>query len=196
MFLALVAPAYASAASLTGEARGSLIAQGMDVGVDIDVGAGATGTPSQGSAGDDAVIGVSPMRVLDVSTDADLDRYETSLRGEDQYFVDATMEAQGKVEVAYYHDGRLFGIIPVKVKSHTEVSTNDEGQVVVVTRLPWWSAFVTGTGTVASSVDEDLAASGTLATDLKLEGNAAAKARILEAVANAHARARVSAAGE
>lgn len=202
--LALVfalAPFSAYAASLTADASGGiLLAQGaaIDLEAGIDMGTPATSSPSEGSAGDDSNIEVgldaSVMTSVDVSDESDLARYQTSLQGSDSYFAEADLSGEERVDVAYYHDGRLFGFIPMKVKSHTVISTNDEGQVIVQTTLPWWSMFVSGTNGVAADVDARLAASGSVASDMKLGGSAPAKARILEAVAEAHAQARVSAA--
>lgn len=191
LLFALFAP-VTHAASLTADA--GTMAQAIDIGVDMDASVGATGTPSQSAAGDDA--GTSLMTSIEVTSDTDLARYEEELRTSDAYFAEAHLETDGKAEVAYYHDGHFFGIIPVKVKSHTEIATNDDGQVTVTTRMPWWNMFVTGTTNVGATIDSRLAGSGTLASDIKMGGNAAAKARILEAVAQAHAQARVSAQGQ
>lgn len=196
--LAFVLPASAAAASLTANASGGVIlAQGLDTSIDIGLEVdGGTSTPSEGSAGDDATITTDAlfMTSVDVASDEDLERYETSMQGSDSYFAEANFASESEYDIAYYHDGRLFGFIPMKVKSHTKISTNDEGQVIVQTRLPWWNMFVTGTSDVAADVDSRLAASGSVANDMKLGGSAAAKARILEAVAQAHAQARISAA--
>ena len=191
LLFALFTP-VAHAASLTADA--GVVAQAVDVGIDVQMDV-ATGTPSDSSAGDDADLGVSVMSSSDVADEDDLERYQTSLKGEDAYYDDAVMDADGYIAISYYHEGRFLGLVPVQVKSHTTVATNTDGQVTVKTHMPWWNLFVSGTADIASDIDARLAGSGTLASDSKMTDNAAAKARIIEAVVQAHTQARIAAAG-
>jgi len=197
----------ASAASLYGDMSGTTT---INVGAGAGPGAEATTSPPQADAEDTVTSDTDvstriELRANDrgvvitgsgqVATDADLEVYRENLRVEDTAFVDATLDGEDTVDVAYYHDGKLFGLIPVKVKSSTSVTTGSNGEVVIKTRMPWWNIFVTGTNTTAADIDETLTTSSMIESDFKLGVDAAARARILEAIANAHAQARVTAAG-
>jgi hypothetical protein len=130
-----------------------------------------------------------------VTTEADLAAYTESLETEDKNIDRAEAEVDGDVTLSYYHPARLFGIFPVRAKSTTVVSVGDNGMLEAKTSMPWWSFLATGTGKVAGNIDAELSNSGQILTDMKVSGSAAAKARVLEAITSAHARAAVSAAG-
>lgn len=99
---------------------------------------------------------------------------------------DAAITSDSEVSAEYAHTGRLFGIFEVQVPSETKVMVNATGDVEVKTHMPWWSFFVTGTGKVSAEVDDELSASTSFMADAKAS-TAAAKARIMDAIAKAHA---------
>jgi hypothetical protein len=129
---------------------------------------------------------------VNVSTEEELAAYGESLRSYDEHIDQVEANVDGDVVLTYYHPVRLFGVIPLQAKTKTVVSVNNNGLLEAKTHLPWWSFLATGTGSVASSIDAVLANSGEVLTDMKLEGNATARARVLEAIAEAHARVRAS----
>lgn len=204
----LLVPSTSFAAALYGDMSGTTtinVGGGADDSGDTPDDSDATGTPSQGSAGDDAntttsgsgsvnlrtnALGIAITGSAQVTTDEDLQIYQENLRTEDSGFANADLDSDEDVDVAYWHEGKFLGLFPVKVESHTVVAMGSDGNVNVETHMPWWNFFVTGTGSVAADVDSELESSSMIENDFKMGGSAGAKARILEAVANAHASAR------
>lgn len=197
--IAAFAPWGAGAASLYGGAsvgpaeQGVLSQAGIDIGVSpaieldaeayVDVTTTATGTPSEGSAGDDA-------EEEKAATDADIRAYADALVLANASVAHAEGTRKGKTVLEYYHPGKLFGFMEVKVKAKTVVEADESGVVSVKTRMPWWNFLVTGTGEVGEAVDGELSATGSVSMDAKLP-TAAAKVRLIDAMAAAHARAAV-----
>lgn len=200
--VALVAPAGAQATVI----NGSLLSQ-LDVEtrngaatatINAEVGAdGDTATSSDTDSDASATtrtdlrvnaLGIAVMTSAQVESDADLEVMSENMRVENESFAGAETKSDGKVSVEYYHNGHLFGLFPVKVKSHTTVEEDADGEVVVTTRMPWWNFFVTGTGNVAADVDSELSgSSASLESNFSASAEASARARIIEAVASAHA---------
>lgn len=131
-------------------------------------------------------LGIPVMSSVQVATDADLTLFRENMQTEDKNIAEVSADSDEKIAVAYWHQGHLFGVFPMKVKSETTVRSETNGSVVVKTRMPWWNMFLTGTGRVTTDVDSSLNESRAVENDFKLAGNATAKARILEAIAEAH----------
>jgi hypothetical protein len=201
--------AYDSSAGATGSAN---MGTGANAGATIDVGASATinqtnedastsSDTTQGTSGSANLtgglqsngLGIEIISSTQVSSDADLEVFSDNLKVRDEGVADSNAQAAGSADLSYYHRGHLFGLIPIKVKARTWVTTNENGTVQVNTTMPWWSAFVTGTGKVRSEVDGRLASSETLSADVRASADAAARARVLEAIASAHASLATSA---
>lgn len=155
----------------------------------------AGGNVNLGSNGSFRVnaLGVEVTSAGQVASDADLEVFSDNLTVANKNVAEANAEASGSADLAYYHQGRLFGIFPVKVKAHTWVTAQEDGSVKVNTTMPWWSAFVTGTGKVRSAVDSSLSSSTSISADVRAGADAAARARVLRAIADAHARLDASA---
>gem|GEM_PF-6853596 len=128
-----------------------------------------------------------------VATEADLAAYSAELESSNMNVDRAEAQVDGEVVVSYYHPVTLLGIFATRMKSETTVKINQEGMVEAKTRLPWWSFLTTDAGSTASSIDAELSNSGEITTDMKLSGDAAARARVLETVLETHARAMVRA---
>lgn len=188
--LVAFAPWGAGAASLYGnlEEKGTLSQAGLDIStspympLDAEAEVEATGTPSQGSAGDDAE---EPEKA---ATDADIRAYADALVLQNTSVAHAEATRKGKTIVEYYHPGKLFGFIDVKVKAKTVVQADESGVVSIRTHLPWWCFLTTGAGEVDEAVDGELSATGSVSMDAKLP-TAAAKVRLIDAITAAHARA-------
>ncbi|MDO8523911.1 MAG: hypothetical protein Q7R74_01630, partial [bacterium] len=76
--------------------------------------------------------------------DPDFDLLVSTIKTENERVVAVDVDADGAVDVAYKHQGRLFGFIPVTVTSHTTITATTDGTVTAKVRLPWWSFFVSG----------------------------------------------------
>jgi hypothetical protein len=199
LFVLLVVPTGVSAAALY-DGSELYVQAVLDADVDIGLGDEATSSGDTTSAHPTASTSVGVQvggidAAVDVATDADLSTYGAHLEASDANIAEAKAEADGEVMLTYYHPVRLFGVIPMRANAKTIISLTSAGTVEIETHLPWWAAFTTGAGSVASSIDAELSNSGQVMSDMKLSANASARARVLEAVANAHARALVRAAG-
>lgn len=191
--LAIVAfaPWSAGAASLYGGATGdgTFSQAGIDVDASVGVSAGATGTPSAGSAGDDSSSNPGiEVEEEAAATDKDIAAHGEILRTKNAAVAHAEGTRKGETIVEYYHAGKLFGFMPVKVKAKTVVSADESGVVSIKTHMPWWNFLVSGTGETNKVVDGELTGSGAVSMDAKLP-TAASKVRIMDAVVAAHARA-------
>jgi hypothetical protein len=207
LYLALLLPLFAlpgavSAAALY-DGSGFYMQATLDgdIEVDVDVRTDTGGNSSTGeevrTASTSTTVDVetsagSVRTAFDVATENDLAIYSESLRSEDSNIDQAEADVNGDVVLTYYHPVRLFGIVPMQAKTKTVVSVNNNGMLVTRTSMPWWGFFAVGTGSIASAIDTEIANSGEVLTDMKLSGSAAARARVLEAVAEAHARLRAS----
>lgn len=193
--LLLALPGSVGAVSLHDDSE-LYVQTNIDVGVDL-YGSATTSddTSTNARATTSANVNVGGIRAaVDVATVADLAAYGESLETSDEHIDRVEATVAGDVMLSYYHPVRLFGIFPIRAKAETTVSVNESGMIEVDTKLPWWCFMASGAAAVATSVDAELANSGSITTDMKLTGNAAARARVLEAVANAHVQAMVRAA--
>ncbi len=207
--------AYDSSAGVTGSVNvggsASGTSAGVEVGADADssVRSDDTSTDDSGTTSGSAgltgglrtnALGIEVVSSGQVQTAGDLEVFSENMRERDENIANANARAAGSADLTYYHKGKLFGLFPVKVKTQTWVTSETDGTVSVNTTLPWWSGFVTGTGKVRSEVDAALANSASLSADMQASADAAARARILDAIASAHAKvdtsATVTAAGE
>ncbi len=206
--VALVLPAGASLAAEANDTRGSaaLEVQGTGGGATIDLDASVSGDAATGTEAEDTsdtnetnagtdgslrvnALGIPVLTSAQVTTDADLELFRENMRLEDKNVAAVNLDSEEEVTVEYWHKGHLLGLFPVSIKSTTSVMEGSDGRATVQTRMPWWNLFVTGTGRIGSSVDSSLGGSTTLQGDFGLSADAAARARVLEAIARAHAQA-------
>ncbi len=184
------------AAAYADHGSNPLAQAGIDIGTDIGVSTDATGTPSDSSAGDDANLDASATVTVDtkdVATNKDIVEFTTALQQQNPDLAGASaVKEENKVVVEYYHNGKFLGFMSVRVKAKTTIESDDSGVVRVATRMPWWNFLVTGTGKVGKAIDGELAASGQVMMDTKIP-SATARARVIEAITNAHARAALAA---
>jgi len=137
-------------------------------------------------------LGIEVRSSADVMSDEDLDSYEENLLVTNASVADAD-SSNKRVGVAYWHEGRLLWVFPVKVQSRTDVEIGEEENLSISTDMPWWSFLVSGLGNVKSKVEAALMSNGQFTADVLAASDAKARARALEAIASAHARV---AAGE
>lgn len=131
--------------------------------------------------------GVYITAAAQVQNEEDLDVMVDNLFTSHEQLASVNASKQNQVTASYRHNGRVLGIFPVVVKSSTIVALNANGQAEATTSMPWWNFFVLGTGKVSSSVNLALESNPSIAVDLAASADAAARARVLEAVVSAHA---------
>lgn len=197
MFSLIALPSVASATFLY-DGEELYVQAGLDANFDVGVEASTTtnveNERENGTTGDsDDSSGARSSST--VTSDAELVLYGEALQQADANVGRAEASTDGEIRVEYYYPVRLFGVFQVRAKSETTVELGKSGMLQVRTRMPWWSVAATGTGTVPASVDSALSNSGEIITDMKFRGDAAARARVLEAVVAAHKSAALRLAG-
>ena len=167
--------------------------------VDVDAARGAKGGSMDSSVGSDVVVGTK----ADVKTDAmvkidmdsdddgameatitgdpDFDLYVKSVTSAEAQVSEVDVDEDGAVEVAYEHEGKLFGFIPVMVTSRTSVTAESNGQARVHARLPWWSFLVSGISGVQSGVETSLNAKEVIKTG-SAKASASIRIKLAEAI--------------
>lgn len=145
-----------------------------------------SGSGSTGLTLDTNASGVAVSASGQVASDADLAVFSSNAGKVDANVKDVEASSKGEIKVAYAHAGRLFGFIPVKVTSETDVLVDASGSTNIHTRMPWWNMFVTRTHQVSNDVDTYLSASLTGSLKLSADASAAERARIVESIIRAH----------
>lgn len=92
------------------------------------------------------IAGVAVRTAAQVRSEEDLEIFLANVLMENEAVAavefETSAEGSQAVEVVYKHYGRLFGLIPLTIKSTTIVSEDDESGVMVDSNVPWWSFLV------------------------------------------------------
>jgi hypothetical protein len=120
---------------------------------------------------------------VNIKADDDLKTYTSEVQTSEENVSEIDTDSSDSVSVSWENDADLFGFIPVKIDSKTTVSAEADNTIKVVTKLPWWSMFVTGVNasTWAQS-DMKLQESSEVKENMSPKANAAAKAHVVHAV--------------
>ncbi len=137
--------------------------------------------------------GVAVVMAAEVNSDEDLevfaDNISTREENVDEVTFDADATGAWEARVTYAHTGKLFGLIPVTVKSDTMVKVDAEGELSVESDLPWWNFMVTEKNHAEAEIESRLRDNATVMAAAEVEANAAVKAQVVEAIVaelNAH----------
>lgn len=169
---------------------------------DVDAGLNVTATNVEADASSHVEVKTTStednsMTAARVKTAADLSLFTKSVEEGDENVKEVHIKEEAdsdtRVIVKYAHKGRLLGFIPIRIVSTTEVREDDESDIRVRSRLPWWSFLVAGKNYAKADIENRLE------TKLKARFNAdlsaAQKAEIAEEVAlelKAHATTMAS----
>ena len=206
-------PLSAGAVGLYGD-TGVNVNVGADASAKSQTNAGATTSVNVGVSGSTHVETPSGVEITvdrsgtggaDVSVehritgDPDFDLMVTSATKDNARVSKVDVAESGSVDVAFKHDGRLFGVIPVKVTSHTMVAADENGNAKVVVKLPWWSFFVSGVSKVKGDIETALSSNSEVKASANAEASAAARVKLVEVIVSsltAEANAQASASVE
>lgn len=129
----------------------------------------------------------------EVRSDADLEVFaaNVSIREDkvDEVTFDSEVTGAWETRVVYAHEGKLFGLMPVTVKSTTVVEVDANGELHVDSNLPWWNFMVTEKNHAEAEIESRLRDNATVMAAAEVEANAAVKAQVVEAIVaelNAH----------
>lgn len=125
---------------------------------------------------------VSPSQVNN-SSDLEVFAHNTMARDErvEDIEVETTAEAKSEVEVVYKHGSRLFGLVPVTLKSKTVVVSGN-GELEVDSKLSWWGFLVTDKDRIENEIITRVRDNATIMMSTEYEANASAQAEIAAAV--------------
>lgn len=125
-----------------------------------------------------------------VTNDADFSLFVKTVKTQDPRVSSIGTSSDGTVNVAYKHDAKLFGFIPVEVTSYTSVNGNGDVSVT----MSWWSFLVSGASKIRSDVEALVKGNADVKANAIANASAQSKARLTEAIISsldAHAAASV-----
>jgi hypothetical protein len=125
------------------------------------------------------------MSSAQVNSQADLDLFVKNIKTQEKDVskvdIDSS-ENKSDVKVVYNHKAKLFGFIPVTIKSTTEVGANDNSEVEVSSRLSWWSFMVTKQNYAKDNLEAKIKSNSVIKANAKVDASASEKAKVTEAV--------------
>lgn len=144
-------------------------------------------------------LGVAITSSSQVKNDEDLEIFSSNLSAEEDV---AKVEIESdddesEIEVVYKHRGRLFGFIPITLKSTTIVEAKSNSEIEVRAKMPWWAFLVAKKNYVKSELETKVKNNSTVKANASVNSSAEAKAKVAEAViaevaAHANAQAKVN----
>jgi len=167
----------------------------IDAGVNVNLGAtssSSSSTNSMTTEGDSDLAlklntsGVAVRNSSQVSSNDDLDIFSTNVTMEkekvDEVRINSSGNDETKVAVVYKHKGKLFGFIPVTIKSTTAVMAKANADTAVESHLSWWSFLVTGENYNRKDIETEIRNNAIIMENAKADASASAKARVAEAI--------------
>ncbi len=200
----LVLPLSVGAASLYGNTDVTVTADtNAAASVSADVDAQGSAGAGNDSAQNDAVVNVNVdasgnqvQASNDANMSAEFKLFTDDVKVKNERVEAVAVNGDGSVDVAYRHDAKFLGFIPMKLTSHTIVKTDADGNVSVAVKLPWWSFLVGGVSKVKADVEASLKANAEVKAEAGVAVSDEMRARIINAVVsslNAEAQASVDA---
>lgn len=191
----LVLPLSVGAASLYGNTE-VMVTSGSDISVGADVDLKGSDDINDDVKGDTKVEISDDTKELSVEDDASAEfkLFADDVEAKNENVEAVEVNGDGSVEVAYQHQARFLGFIPMKVTSHTKVKSDADGNVTVTVKLPWWSFLVGGVSKVESDIETSLQANAEIKANAGAQVSNETRAQIVNAIiASLNAEATASA---
>jgi len=166
----------------------------VNTGVDVNIGAtnsDASSTDNMNMESDSDLSlklnasGVAVRNSSQVNSLADLDVFSSNVTMEDEKVDEVRIDStdnEAKVAVVYKHKGKLFGFIPVTIKSTTAVMAKANADTAVESHLSWWSFLVTGENYDRDAIETEIRNNAIIMENAKVDASASAKAKVAEAI--------------
>lgn len=145
--------------------------------------------------------GVAIVSSYQVKSESDLEVFKSNIVIEENNVNRVEIYDNGEdeveFEVIYNHNGRLFGVIPVSMKSTTRVEINSDSEIEIKTKMPWWSFLVAKDSYIDGDLETELENNANIQLQLDTNASASAKAQIIEemiAEIKAHSNANLNVA--
>lgn len=130
--------------------------------------------------------GVVVTSANQVSSDADLEIFTENISIKDPSVtkVEVVSESDGKseIEIAYAHKGKFLGFLPVHINSTTVVEVEENGEMKVHSRLPWWSFLVAKQNYNKDDVESRVRNNEIVKANAQANASATSKAKVAEAI--------------
>jgi|SRR3989344_5738237 len=153
--------------------------------VDVNIGANSSTTVDSSATievGADIEVGSS----LQVNSDADLEIFSENIVAENDGVAKVKISSEGEEEsqviVFYKQHGKLFGFIPVTIRSKTVVESDRDSEVIVKSSLSWWGFLVAKADYNKAELESKIRDNLVVRENIKVDASASAKARVAEAV--------------
>lgn len=196
----LVLPLSVGASSLYGNTEVMANSgSGVSAGVDVDVHVKGSDDIDDDVKGDIKVEISDDTKELSTKDDmsAEFKLFAEDVEEENESVEAVEVNGDGSVEVAYRHEARFLGFIPMKVTSHTKVKSDADGNISVTVKLPWWSFLVGGVSKVEKEIETSLQANAQIKANAGAQVSNETRAQIVKAiVASLNAEAVASAQAE
>jgi len=129
---------------------------------------------------------VSVTSANQVISETDLKIYSENISIKDPSVtkVEATSESDGKseIKVGYTHKGKFLGFLPININSTTVVEVEEDGEMKVRSRLPWWSFLVAKQNYNREDVESRVRNNETIKANAQVNASATSKAKVAEAI--------------
>jgi hypothetical protein len=148
--------------------------------------------------------GVAVVTSSQVNSEEDLEVFISNVAATEKAVskvkIDSDNNGSSQTKVVYRHKGKLFGFIPMTVKSTTVVETKTGGEVRVVFDKPWYAFLVVGENYAKADLESRIKNNPTIRANANANASASAKAEVVESIiaevtANADANAQASVNG-
>lgn len=130
--------------------------------------------------------GVAITSSSQVKSESDLDVFSSNISKKNSEVskveTDSNTNGESEVEVIYKHKGKLFGFIPVTVKSKTVVDIKDDAKTEVHSTMSWWNFMVTGVDYEKNNIESRIKNNSKVQANAQINASAQAKAEIAEAI--------------
>lgn len=130
--------------------------------------------------------GVAIMLSSQVNSEADLKVFSSNASTKNKSVVKINInskdDGESKVEVIYRHNGKLFGFIPITVRSTTILEVTANGETEIKTGKSWYAFLVTGENYTGADVKSRIKNDVIIKSNAKANASALEKAKIAEAI--------------
>lgn len=131
-------------------------------------------------------LGVAITSSTQVNSDADLRVFSENMTAKNsnvsKIVISSEEDEESEVVVVYRHRGKLFGFIPVSLKSVTSVKAEANSSIEVNSGLSWWSFLVAGENYSGTELKSSIENNTTVKANMSADASAGARARVTEAV--------------
>lgn len=132
--------------------------------------------------------GVAVTNASQVQTEADLDIFAKNMsklstnRSVSSVDIESENDGNVDVQVVYKHKAKLFGFIPVYVKSYNSAKVDNQGALAFDSKLSWWNFLATDVRHDKAEIESRIRNNPNIQANVQTELSASTKAEIAERI--------------